>query len=157
MKQEAGKWLKKLRTERKITLEQLSKKTGLSVGFLSQFERGLTSIAIDTLEKIAAVFNVTLDYFISPKKTQPSVTLKNYALEVSDIISSNIIIRTINNNITDKVLFPRLIEMLPLPESDTLYPGDSAHYLSTEKHNWVNKTNNVVKFLCVSTPNPFAK
>ena len=50
MKQEAGKWLKKLRTERQITLEQLSKKTGLSVGFLSQFERGLTSIAIDTLE-----------------------------------------------------------------------------------------------------------
>lgn len=186
MKQEAGKWLKKLRTERKITLEQLSKKTGLSVGFLSQFERGLTSIAIDTLEKIAAVFNVTIDYFISPQKTQPSVTLKNYALKVSDIISSNIIIRTINNNITDKVLFPRLIEMLPLPESEpiktythageefvyvlegiltllhknqeyTLYPGDSAHYLSTERHNWANKTNNIVKFLCVSTPNPFAK
>ena len=180
MKQEAGKWLKKLRTERQITLEQLSKKTGLSVGFLSQFERGLTSIAIDTLEKIASVFNVTIDYFISP------VILKSYALNVSDIISSNIIIRAINNNITDKVLFPRLIEILPLPENEpiktythegeefiyvlegvltllhknqeyTLYPGDSAHYASTEKHNWTNKTNNVVKFLCVSTPNPLAK
>ena len=187
MNQEPGRVLKKLRNEKKITLEQLSKKTGLSVGFLSQFERGLTSIALDTLEKIAGVFNVGVDYFISPRqKRQSSVMLKNYALEVSDIISSNIIIRTINNNIADKVLHPRLIEILPIavPEDIktyahegeeflyvlegnltllhknqeySLYPGDSAHYASTEKHNWTNKTNKVVKFLCVSIPNPLNK
>lgn len=187
MNREAGISLKKLRTEKKITLERLSKETGLSVGFLSQFERGLTSIAIDTLEKIAAVFGLGIDYFISPpKKTNASVVLKSHALEVSDIISSNIILRAINNNISDKTLYPRLIEILPLAQEEnittythdgeefiyvlegiltllhkdreySLYPGDSAHYLSTEEHNWTNKTNKVVKFLCVSTPNPLHK
>lgn len=184
MNQEAGRSLKKLRTQKKITLERLSKETGLSVGFLSQFERGLTSIAIDTLEKIAAVFDVEIDYFISPpKKPDSSVILKSHALEVSDIISSNIILRTMNNNIADKALYPRLIEILPLAQEEdittythegeefiyvlegiltllhknreySLYPGDSAHYFSTEEHNWTNKTNKVVKFLCVSLPNP---
>ena len=91
-----------------------------------------------------------------------------------------------NNNIADKVLYPRLIEILPLAHEEdittythegeefiyvlegiltllhkdreySLYPGDSAHYLSTDEHNWTNKTNKVVKFLCVSVPNPLHK
>ena len=111
----------KIENGKKITLERLSKETGLSVGFLSQFERGLTSIAIDTLEKIAAVFEVGIDYFISPpKKTDSSVILKSHALEISDIISSNIILRTMNNNIADKALYPRLIEILPLAHEEDI-------------------------------------
>ena len=42
-----GAKVKQKRTERKMTLKQLGEKTGLSVGFLSQFERGLSSIALE--------------------------------------------------------------------------------------------------------------
>ena len=55
-----GLRIKALRTEKKYTLKYLSEQTGLSIGFLSQFERGLTSIAIDSLEKIAQVLEVEL-------------------------------------------------------------------------------------------------
>ena len=48
-----GLRIKNLRTEKKYTLKYLSENTGLSIGFLSQLERGMTSIAIDSLDKIS--------------------------------------------------------------------------------------------------------
>ena len=50
-----GAKVKALRTEKKMTLKQLSEGSGLSVGFLSQFERGLSSIALDSLEKLSEI------------------------------------------------------------------------------------------------------
>ncbi|MDO4711938.1 MAG: helix-turn-helix transcriptional regulator, partial [Peptostreptococcaceae bacterium] len=47
-----GSRVQNRRKEQKITLKELSERTGLSTGFLSQFERGMTSIAIDSLQKI---------------------------------------------------------------------------------------------------------
>ncbi len=46
-----GSKLKALRTSKKYTLKQLSEESGLSIGFLSQIERGMSSIAIDSLSK----------------------------------------------------------------------------------------------------------
>ena len=43
-----GKKIKKLRTNKKLTLKELSERTNLSIGFLSQLERGLTTVAIDS-------------------------------------------------------------------------------------------------------------
>lgn len=50
-----------------------------------------------------------------------------------------------------------ILTLLHKDREYSLYPGDSAHYLSTDEHNWTNKTNKVVKFLCVSVPNPLHK
>ncbi len=64
-----GKKIKKLRTNKKLTLKELSEKTNLSIGFLSQLERGLTTVAIDSLTKIAKELDVSLTYFFqAPKK-----------------------------------------------------------------------------------------
>lgn len=41
-----GSKIKKYRKEKKYTLKNLSEQTGLSIGFLSQLERGITTIAI---------------------------------------------------------------------------------------------------------------
>lgn len=49
---DVGKKIKELRTNKNLTLKDLSAKTNLSIGFLSQLERGLTTIAIDSLETI---------------------------------------------------------------------------------------------------------
>jgi transcriptional regulator with XRE-family HTH domain len=48
-----GKKIRKERTKRQLTLEQFSKKTGLSKSFLSQLERGLTDPSITSLKKIS--------------------------------------------------------------------------------------------------------
>ena len=47
-----GSKIKKYRKEKKYTLKNLSEQTGLSIGFLSQLERGITTIAIDSLANV---------------------------------------------------------------------------------------------------------
>lgn len=49
----------------------LSEQTGLSIGFLSQLERGMTTIAIDSLANVARVLGVELaDFFESDTKQE---------------------------------------------------------------------------------------
>lgn len=46
------------------TLKEFSTATGLSVSFLSQVERGTTSLAITSLKKIADALVVPMVYFL---------------------------------------------------------------------------------------------
>ena len=59
-----GSRIKDLRINKKMTLKELSEKTDLSTGFLSQLERGLTSVATDSLLNIAEALEVDLSYFL---------------------------------------------------------------------------------------------
>ena len=53
-----GSQIKELRRRRGLTLREVAQKTGLSTGFLSQLERDLTDIAVDSLRKIAVALDV---------------------------------------------------------------------------------------------------
>ncbi|MDE0583516.1 helix-turn-helix domain-containing protein, partial [Planococcus sp. A6] len=53
-----GTTLKKLRKERKLTLKQLAQETGVSISFLSQVERGKSSVTLESLRKIADALHV---------------------------------------------------------------------------------------------------
>lgn len=55
-----GLKIKELRNAKKFTLKYLSEETNLSIGFLSQLERGMTSVAVDSLAKIARVLEVNV-------------------------------------------------------------------------------------------------
>ncbi|WP_332843272.1 helix-turn-helix domain-containing protein [Paraclostridium sp. AKS73] len=78
MNEHIGAKIKSLRTQRKMTLKDLSEKTNLSIGFLSQLERGLTSIATDTLGSIADVFEVELSYFFLKPRTKKRPIIRSY-------------------------------------------------------------------------------
>lgn len=54
--------LLKLRKEHKLTLEELSKKTGISRNMLWHLEKGNRKGTIDTLQKLSSFYNVSLDY-----------------------------------------------------------------------------------------------
>ncbi|MBO6163599.1 MAG: cupin domain-containing protein [Lachnospiraceae bacterium] len=60
-----GMRIKALRKEKKYTLKQLAEESGLSIGFLSQLERGMSSIAVDSLARIASILGVSLSTFFS--------------------------------------------------------------------------------------------
>ncbi len=47
-----GQRINDLRLRQKLTLKELSKKTGLTASFLSQVERALASPSVSSLEKI---------------------------------------------------------------------------------------------------------
>lgn len=184
MSVDIGKKIKELRTDKGLTLKELSSLTDLSIGFLSQLERGLTTIAVDTLENIANVFQVELTYFFSiPKKTNKYV-LREYEKEILTIKETGFIDYSLSNNLFEMSMMPRLIKVLPRKfdeniemyqhqgeefiyvlegiltlyidgEQHDLNPGDCAHINSTIQHNWANYTNKVVKLLTINTPNTF--
>lgn len=185
MNSNIGRKIKDLRTSHNMTLKELSEKTNLSIGFLSQLERGLTTVAIDSLDTIAEQLGVDLTYFIPPqKKHRGTVVLKSYENEFAQIVSNKFIYYNLTSNISNKEMHPRLIEILPMEKKENLtcyfhegeefiyvlegtltlyidnqehelYPGDSAHYKSNLYHNWTNYTSKKVKFLSVSVPNMF--
>jgi len=55
--------IKVLRKQHKMTLKDLSEKTGFSVSFLSQVENGTSSLAITSLKKIADALGTPMIYF----------------------------------------------------------------------------------------------
>ena len=172
-----GEKVKNLRNEQGMTLKQLSEATGLSTGFLSQFERGITTIAVEHLSSIADLFKVRINYFFEEEpEIEPIV--RGYDQPVIHKLN-NMIYKQLSRTPQDKKIAPKMIEIMPhekreLPttyphqgeefvyvlegiEEKTyqLYPGDSAHYFSTIDHNWDNQTSNVVKFIVVHYPNDY--
>lgn len=185
MKSDVGKKIKELRLAKELTLKDLSEKSDLSIGFLSQVERGIASIAVTSLEKIAEVLGVDLAFFFTlPQKHETSV-MRSHEHQVFSVEESRFYFR-LANDIEGTILEPMLINLLPNQTIDgitpyshkgeefvyvlegvlTVYaseekyhlnPGDSLHMLSTVPHEWANFTNKLVKVLCVSTPSIFKK
>lgn len=182
-----GLRIKNLRNEKKYTLKYVSENTGLSIGFLSQLERGMTSIAIDSLDKIAKLLGVELSsFFHIESPTNGDYIMRRYEHK-ANVVNPEIIEYSLTHNIEEFSLLPRLVEVMPAHQDESelelythdgeefiyilegiltlqieeeiflLYPGDSAHVHSNAKHNWKNETNNVVRFLTVHTPNPFQR
>lgn len=60
-----GDRVKKLRLQKKLSLSELAEQAGVAKSYLSSLERNLqNNPSIQFLEKIAAVLNVPVDYFI---------------------------------------------------------------------------------------------
>ena len=58
--------IKKIKSERKITTEELSSRTGIPVGTLSKFLAGISeSIKLANFVSICDCLNVSLDYIVS--------------------------------------------------------------------------------------------
>lgn len=145
----------------------------------------MTSIAIDSLDKVAKVLGVELSSFFHTAEQSNDLHIIRRYEQKSSVVNPEIIQYTLTNNVAGFHLLPRLVEVMPAhqDESDlelythdgeeflyilegiltlqieqdvySLYPGDSAHIPSSLPHNWKNDTNNVVRFLTVHTPNPF--
>ncbi len=183
MQDDIGRRVKELRTQSRMTLKDLSEKTGLSTGFLSQLERGMTSIATDSLSTIAQVFGVETGSFFARHQVMDLPTMRSYEKEIFKV-ENRFIHYHLTHDLRNKQLLPRLVELLPInsdepirqsphggeefiyvlegtltlfinKERQELFPGDTAHYDSTIPHNWGNYTNKMVRILVISTPNPF--
>lgn len=64
-----GKILKELRKDRKLTLKELAEQTEVSISFLSQVERGKSSVTLESLKKIADALKVNPTIFF-PENTK---------------------------------------------------------------------------------------
>lgn len=60
-----GDRMRELRLARKETLLDIAGGTGISVSYLSDLERGRTKPSMDTLEKLAAYYAITVTDFVT--------------------------------------------------------------------------------------------
>lgn len=173
---EIGEKVKDLRQKSKTTLKELSEKTEISTGFLSQFERGLTTIDVEHLKKIAEIFNVKISYFFDDEENKDFV-IRSYDQKIVKKMNRTIY-KQLSPDPNNLAMKPELIELLPkenreIPAPYThegeefvyvlsgiltlviggktykMFPGDSTHFSSLEEHNWGNETSESVRIIVV--------
>jgi transcriptional regulator with XRE-family HTH domain len=69
-----GSKIRKRRREIDKTLEQIAKETDLSIGFLSQVERGVSTPSLSSLCNIAGALGVSIDAFVNSPSHSGVVT-----------------------------------------------------------------------------------
>jgi transcriptional regulator with XRE-family HTH domain len=62
--------MRKLRKEKKISLEEISKKTGLPISFLTDIEEGKISPSVSDIIQISKVFSIDSGAFLSVKERE---------------------------------------------------------------------------------------
>lgn len=167
-----------LRVNQNMTLKELSEKTGLSISFLSQVERGNSSLAITSLQKIAEVFNVSMASFfentVNNSYFTPVEGRKQFQIE-----RSNMEFARLGGDFAGKVLEPIHIILAPRQGQEVVFnhpgeefyfilrgkvlmsvgdkeyemnAGDAIHFPSILDHTWHNPTDESVHMIAVLTP-----
>lgn len=67
-RERVGKRIAELRTEQRLTQEQLAVLSGVGRSHIARIEKGYYSVGVDVLAKLADALNVELDF--NPKKRQ---------------------------------------------------------------------------------------
>ena len=175
--EETYKKIRVLRKQRDLTLKELSEKTGLSISFLSQVERGSTSLAITSLKKIADALEVPITDFFENEEN------KNFVVKLESqkpfrIEGSNAEYIRLGGNFYGRSLEPLIVTLEPLFEGDVFsHPGEefyyilegavifnvdgkeylvkageSIHFPSSLPHSWSNPLPHKSKILSITTP-----
>lgn len=182
--QTIGVRIKTLRTEKHYTLKALSDMTGLSVGFLSQTERGISSIAVDSLAKVAACLEVPLSTFFADQEPDTSDPVVHSFSARRTMVGPQIFESVLSHDMMDFNFLPKMFLLMPFGDPEmkpemcihsgeefvyvlsgtvtlwledrryTLYPGDSIQIHSNQPHNWANNTNKTAELLSINYPNP---
>ena len=178
MSDSIGEKLKQVRNAKGMTLKELGDTAGLSAGYLSQLERGKSSIGMSQLGKLANCLGVDVRYFISEEFQSENPVMKSYENVVLYIENERSFQYRVTNDLHSKDLLPRIDVLLPGFSTEAahthggeefiyvlegvmtfgidgktyeLYPGDTA------VHSWSNNTSKPVRVLLVTTPNSFKK
>jgi len=109
-----GDRFKELRKEKNLTLKELSEKTGLSIGYLSNLERNISSPTLEYMQRICEILGVSITELLAPEKQEHILIRK--ADRVTLIDNDNLKCESINFGNYDT-------ECLCI----TLHPGVSFH------------------------------
>jgi len=178
--EEISKKIKAIRIQKKVTLKKLSEKTELSISFLSQVERGVSSLTVTSLKKIAEALDVSLQEIVSYEDESMYVHKKdNYRyLQLNNNSSSH---QILSGKFPGKKLEGMIYTVEPECSADafahegeefhyiiegnanfyidgikySLDSGETIHFPSTLKHKIENDGKTEVKILSILTPPVF--
>ena len=75
-----GERIKKARKAKGITQDVLAEKLGVSIGYVSQVERGITKISLDLLGAISSILECDIASFIAESATNSSEYMESELL-----------------------------------------------------------------------------
>jgi len=171
-----GKKIRQVRQQRDLTLEELSTRCGLSVGFLSQVERGISSPSIVSLTAICRALEISVPEVFTQTK-QPSTVTKATDQPQIRIANSAVSYRYLSGAFPNRVIevligefppnyrhplaphegeeFGYVLEghiLLRIGEKEyPLGPGDSYHFLATIPHGYETSSEGSAKILWAIT------
>lgn len=82
-----GARIKETRKAAGKTQEWLAEQIDVSVGYISQIERGITKISLETLSEICAVLNGEMSYLVAGTATKQNNYLKDEVAEKFSALS----------------------------------------------------------------------
>ena len=175
-----GPKIRARRMQMHLTLTELAKRSGLSVAFLSQVERGQTGLTVPSIVKIAEALEVSVNYFLTIQEPDVPVRFsKDYHFFSLD--GSKVQLARIGSTSAERALEPVLSIVPPRYESESLkhageefiyvlkgeliiilgkkqhhlQAGDTAHFKSGIRHKWRNPSKQEAHVLWVGTPKLF--
>jgi len=99
-----GTRLRQLRKERRSTLMDLSEQTGLSVSFLSEIERDQTKPSLETLEKLALSYQLTVKQLLEDVDLGETVSSVYYPLGFAEFLDQTRNLPDFDETIVDLML-----------------------------------------------------
>jgi transcriptional regulator with XRE-family HTH domain len=122
-----GTTIKDMRCEKGRSLKELGLETGLSPGYLSMIERGLTSVTITSLQRIADALSMDISQFFgSPSDRSENVT-RSYEREVCYKDGTGYVCLSLAGDMgEDKSVLEPMIAVMP-PEKDRKHAIPCGH------------------------------
>ena len=175
-----GAKLRRRRQELGLTLKDVAEGAGLSVGFISQIERGLTAPSLSSLSGIARVLDTHLTRFLtSPSGSSPATRRDRrsvYAIDDSVLtyerisaafpgsVLNSVIIHEPPGHRSEPIrhegeeIFYVLEGAITVDvdgDATILEAGDSIHFASTQRHSSWNHTTSPAAILHIGTMDVF--
>lgn len=129
MIEEIGQKIRNLRHAANLTQDELAERADLTDGFISQIERGRTSISIDSLKQILDALNVSLADFFREDENRQIVFNQTDEVEIEEGGSGRL--RILVPGATNRRMEPGLLD-LPAGAKTSLHPpfqGDCFGYV----------------------------
>lgn len=181
MEEKINKKIREVRKRKGITLKELSGLTELSVSFLSQVERGISSMTITSLKRIANALEIPMKELVTVDDDESFVRKKDNAvllnMEKSYISYSRLsgkfegrqleaVLLTMKPNFRDEELMTHEGEEFYYIISGTgtflidgkeyvVNAGETIHYPSNKLHKTINNEDVELVMLGISTPTIF--
>jgi transcriptional regulator with XRE-family HTH domain len=173
-----GERIRELRTARSMTVTELAKAADVSVGMISQVERGITDPSLETVRRIARVLDTPVfNLFQESDPDAVAVVRKDRRMDIrsphGEIVYQRVSAGVGKIEVLEGLLEPgavssetgwshpsdecvvvltgRLVVEVDGQRYD-LKTGDSATFDSRNPHRYLNETTKIVRFLLAVTP-----
>lgn len=177
-----GERLRTRRQQLRLTLKEVALGSGLSVGFISQIERGITSPSLSSLVSVARVLHMEVGELLAQPKPQGPLT-RHDERPVYAVSPNSLAYERISSSFEGSVLRSVIIHEPPghrsepiahegeemfyvlegavtvevAGERNVLETGDSLHFQSTKIHSSWNHTDGPATILWVGTMDVFGE